>query len=110
MKTILIDSDVCLDVYLYRAPFFRASTKILNMLETEMIKGVVSVVAFSNIYYLLRKNEGRKKALFHLKMLNQFTTLGIVNSNVFEQSLQSGWNDFEDALQHFVLLKKNVKR
>lgn len=106
MKTILLDSDICLDVYLDRIPFYEHSARLLEAVEKDKVKGLVSVIALANLYYILKKYKNHKKAIAYLDIFRSYTDIGIINSSIFDQALQSDWNDFEDALQHFCAIEE----
>ena len=55
MTRILIDTDVILDFFFDRQPFAENTAKILSLCESKEIRGFVTPVIISNIYYLLRQ-------------------------------------------------------
>ena len=55
MNSILIDTDVILDFFFDRKPFSDDASTILSLCENKKIKGFITPVMISNIYYILRK-------------------------------------------------------
>ena len=55
MEQVLINTDVILDFVFDRKPFSEESSQILSLCENGKIKGFVTSIMLSNIYYLLRK-------------------------------------------------------
>lgn len=107
IKKVFIDTDVILDIALMREPFFEASKTILAMAETNLIVGNVSSNAVANIYYILRKLGGDKKArLFLEKLIKYLTVISINHKNIID-ALKSSFTDFEDGLQYFAALENS---
>lgn len=53
---IFYDSNVVLDVLLNRADFVADSLSSLKFSELHKVKGYISVVSITDIFYLVRKN------------------------------------------------------
>ncbi|MCP4553676.1 MAG: PIN domain-containing protein [Bacteroidetes bacterium] len=101
MKKILIDTDVILDFFFDRQPFSENSAIILSKCEQKQIKGYVTPVIISNVYYLLRRTASHDKVIKKLKELITITHVLQMDKQIIEDALQSGFKDFEDALQNF---------
>lgn len=98
---ILIDSDVCLDFITGRQPYFHDAKKLFWEVESEALQGIVSPESFSNMYYVLCRFHPPVKVISQLKALRSITTVCMLSEAVIDQALDSDWNDFEDAIQHF---------
>jgi predicted nucleic acid-binding protein len=118
MEKVLIDTDVILDFFFDRKPFSEDAAKILSMCENGKIKGFVTSIILSNIYYLLRKTATRERVIEKLKMLLKIIDLIITDKKAVEDALNSEFKDFEDALQNFsahntnqirVIITRNTK-
>ena len=95
----LIDANIILDVLSNRDIFVDDSSKIWKLCEVGQIEGYVSVLAFANLVYVLRKeldSEAIKRTLDALKLIFKFTEL---NETDLSDAAALKWNDFEDALQ-----------
>jgi len=108
MKNILIDSDVILDFFFDRKPFSNDSAIILDMCEKRQIKGFVTTVIVSNIYYLLRKTANHTKVIESLKSLMSITSVITSDKEVIEKALNSNFKDFEDALQNYSAVESGI--
>ncbi|MDR1963898.1 MAG: PIN domain-containing protein [Planctomycetaceae bacterium] len=101
MLTLLIDTNIYLDVILKREPFFAESAKILSLADGINICFFITATTVVNMYYILRKVKGRDIALSYLK--KTVNTDGIdllaVDKRVILESLHSDMTDFEDAVQ-----------
>jgi predicted nucleic acid-binding protein len=101
MKRILIDTDVILDFFFDRKPFSDSAAKVLSLCESGEIKGFITSVIISNVYYLLRQTSTHEKVIEKLKQLASITEVLTTNKDVVIKSLNSNFKDFEDALQNY---------
>ena len=96
---LMIDGNIILDVLQNRHPHVTDSAKVWKLCETNQIEGYVSVLTFSNLVYIMRKELTPAKideVLRSLCLIFQFADLTATDMTR-AASLQ--WNDFEDALQ-----------
>ena len=101
MTRILIDTDVILDFFFDREPFAENAAKILSLCESKEIKGFITPVIISNVYYLLRQTAKHEKIIEKLKMLVSITEILVIDKDAILQALNSDFKDFEDALQNY---------
>ncbi len=101
MNRVLIDADVILDFFFDRRPFADDAAKILAFCESKKISGYVTSVIISNTYYLLRQTAGHEKVVDKLKQLLSIMEVLTTDKNIIYMALNSGFKDFEDALQNF---------
>lgn len=97
---ILIDSDVCLDSITDRYPFSQDANRLLQLAEDNKVDAILSAESFSNMFYILRKLSSSEHAIVLLKKLRSIVNVGQVTQSVIDEALDSGWNDFEDAIQY----------
>jgi predicted nucleic acid-binding protein len=118
MTKILIDTDVILDFFFDREPFSESAAKMLSLCESKEIKGFITPVIVSNVYYLLRQTAKHEKVIEKLKMLVSITEILVIDRNAIVQALNSEFKDFEDALQNYsaelnneidIIVTRNVK-
>ena len=118
MKRVLIDTDVILDFFFDRQPFSESAAQVFSLCETQEIKGFVTPVIISNVYYLLRQTAKHEKVIENLKLLLSITDILVIDKAVILQSLNSDFKDFEDALQNYaaeseikidLILTRNLK-
>ena len=105
MKSVLIDSDVILDFFFNRIPFANDATTLLSLCEAGKIKGFITPVIASNIYYLLRRTANHKKVTEKLIQLLTFIDVLTMDKSVVERAINSGFTDFEDALQNYAAMQ-----
>lgn len=118
MDKALIDTDVILDFFFDRQPFSEFATGIFSLCESKKLKGFVTPVIYSNVYYLLKQTAKHEKVIDKLNQLLLITEILPMDKEVVRNALNSGFNDFEDALQNFsatkygdidVILTRNLK-
>jgi len=107
MTQILLDTDVILDFFLERKPFFQDAVKILSLAENKKIKVYVTSLSFSNCYYILKQIGSREIVIENLRKLARISEIMNVNSKSVELALYSEFRDFEDALQYFSAYQKD---
>lgn len=105
MDKVLIDTDVILDFFFDRQPFAEYSAQVIGLCEINKIRGFVTPVIFSNIYYLLRQTARHDKVIDNLKQLLTITDVLPMDKEVVSNALNSGFKDFEDGLQNFATMK-----
>lgn len=101
MQRILIDTDVILDFFFDRKPFSDEAAKVLSLCESRDIKGFITSVIISNVYYLLRQTSTHEKVVEKLSQLISITEVLVIDKEVIVRALKSNFKDFEDALQNY---------
>jgi predicted nucleic acid-binding protein len=118
MTNVLIDTDVILDFFFDRKPNSEYSAEVLSLCESNVIKGFITPVILSNIYYLLRKTSTHERVIEKLSLLISITEVLVIDKTSVKQALSSNFKDFEDALQNFaaesngsidLILTRNLK-
>jgi predicted nucleic acid-binding protein len=105
MDNVLLDTDVILDFFFDRQPFAEFSAQVIAWCETKKIKGFVTPVIFSNVYYLLRQTASHEKVIKNLHLLLEITDVLLMDKEVVSNALHSHFKDFEDSLQNFSAMK-----
>jgi hypothetical protein len=118
MDRILIDTDIILDFFFDREPFSDNASKILSLCESKEVKGFVTPVIISNVYYLLRRTAKHEKVIEKLTLLISLLEVLIIDKKVIIKALSSDFKDFEDALQNYsaeqntevdIIITRNIK-
>ena len=98
---VFLDTNILLDVLTHRKPFYEAAAQIWSFAERGEVEGHISAISFNNIYYIVRKLEGRGKAEKALRLLRDIFQSVAPDTQILNQSIDSGLDDFEDAIQFF---------
>ena len=118
MKKVLLDTDVILDFFFDRKPFSDSAAIVLSLCESKEIKGYITSVIISNVYYLLRQTSTHEKVVEKLTQLITITEVLTTDKNAIIQALNSKFKDFEDALQNYsatlngevdLIITRNIK-
>lgn len=108
MQSVLLDTDVILDFFFDREPFTDDAASILTLCENKKLKGYITPVIISNLYYLLRKTAKPKNVIDKLKQLIQIVDVQKMDKQTVIQALNSPLKDFEDALQNAAAGQSNT--
>ncbi len=107
MKRIFIDTNIVLDFLGERHPYYKPIAKIATLSDKNKLKMVVSPISFVTVNYLLSKYENSQSAIEKLRKFKVISEISIVDEHIVEKALNSGFSDFEDALQYFSATASN---
>ena len=96
---VLVDTNVLLDVLARREPFYAAAAAIWSMAERGEIRAVISAISFNNVYYVVRRAEGRAKAEKAMRLIRDVFESVPPDGQIINQAIDAGMHDFEDAVQ-----------
>jgi len=100
--TILLDTNVVLDILLNRKPWYTNAALIFGMAQQKLIKGYVSASTITDLFYITEKENGKSKTREAIKrLLKVFYPATVTDKNIY-QALELDWNDFEDSIQFIV--------
>lgn len=108
MKKVFVDSDIILDLLARREPYYIFAAKLFSLIDQQKIMGFTSPIVFANLHYLLKKNTSNLSALKSLRKLKTLINVLPVDERVIEQSLNSEFTDFEDAIQYFTAVNNGI--
>lgn len=108
VKKIFLDTDVILDLIMEREPHHISSAMIFELAKQKEIMLHTSAVCFTNIFYIFRKIASANKAKTVINSLLLYISILDVNSYIVTSSLNSKFNDFEDAVQYFTAVNGNM--
>ena len=100
MKHYLVDTNVVIDMLLDRADA-DAECAVFDRAERGEYCLHICALSFTTMYYSLRKILSREDRINALTQLKDAVEIAMVNENVIDMALNSGWKDFEDAVQNF---------
>lgn len=106
---ILIDTNIILDIFLKREPFFESSYEVIKQAAINDTECIVSATAIIDIFYLLRKAfKDDNKAKEIIERLLQLVTIADVLALDIQVALSDSISEFEDAVVHAVALRNKV--
>ena len=98
-KHYLVDTNVIIDMLLDREDA-DAACAVFDGAERGEYYLHICALSFTTIFYSLRKILSREDRINVLTQLKEAMAVAIVDSNVIDMALKSGWKDFEDAVQN----------
>ena len=107
MIRAFLDTNVVIDLLAKREPFYKEAVKIFTLAYNQKILLFISPLTYANAAYILRKN-GAEQVRLLLRNLRQLSLITEYDETVVDRSLSSNFKDFEDALQYYSALTKNV--
>ncbi len=96
---VLVDTHVLLDVLARREAFYAAAAEIWSLAERGEVHAVVSAISFNNVYYVVRRAEGRVRAEKVMRLIRDVFEPVPPDGQIINQAIDSGMDDFEDAVQ-----------
>ncbi len=108
MKKVFVDSDIILDLLAKREPNYIYAAKLFTLIDQQKITGYTSPIVFANLHYILRRNSSNLSALKSLRKLKTLINILPVDERIIEQSLNSDFTDFEDAIQYFTAVNNGI--
>lgn len=109
MTHVFMDTNVLMDVLLEREPFFASSIRVWTLCEGGSIQGLISVISFNNIFYVVRKHKSKGEAQHSLRALRAIFMSVALDGHVMNQAIDSDFRDFEDAIQYYSALRGGAK-
>lgn len=91
-----------------RPPFVTATARLFSLAEKKKITLCTTGLVLANAYYILRKLGPHKKVMEKLNQLSRYVDIIGLSKNAVKNALESGFSDFEDAIQHYAALSENV--
>lgn len=105
---VFIDTDIILDLFARRDPFYIHASQLFTMIDEGLIEGCVSSLIFSNLFYILRTHASKDEAVMHLHRLKALVTVLAVDEKAVSLALVSDFSDYEDAIQYYTALNHDV--
>ena len=108
MIKLFVDSDIILDLLAEREPHYIQAARLFTLINQNKITAYTSPLIFANLHYLLKKQTTNFVALKSLRKLKTLINILPIDERVIEQSLNSEFNDFEDAIQYYTAVNNGI--
>jgi predicted nucleic acid-binding protein len=108
MIELFVDSDIILDLLAKREPHYIHAARLFTLIDQNEVIAYTSPLIFANLHYLLKKQTSNLSALKSLRKLKTLVNILLIDEKVIEQSLNSEFNDFEDAIQYFTAVNNGI--
>lgn len=98
MDKVFIDTNVIVDWLTQRHPFAEHSTKIVELVERRLIRGVVNPLVLSNTYYVTATYLDKKTTHRLLSdLISLFEIIDVTKEHVLK-AIEDDLGDFEDEI------------
>lgn len=108
MIKLFVDSDIILDLLAERKPHYIHAARLFTLINQNKIIAYTSPLIFANLHYLLKKQTTNLVALKSLRKLKTLINILPIDERVIEQSLNSEFTDFEDAIQYYTAVNNSI--
>lgn len=109
MKRIFIDTNILIDFLARRGEFFIPAWSVIS-LSKQGDQILVSALSFATASYVLETHH--KKSPEAIKtLIGDFVKISCItpiDSQTIDESIVSGFSDFEDAMQYFSALRESA--
>ena len=108
MDKLLVDTNIVLDLLAERELFLIEAQELFTLADQRKIILSVSSLTIANTYYILSQ---KLKIHDSRKILRKFKVLVNVlpvDDKIIDLSLDSDFNDFEDAIQYYSAIENRV--
>lgn len=105
---VFVDTNILIDVLTRRAPFYRDSVQVWALAEQRKVEGLVSVLSFTNLFYIVGRLENARTARKALTLVRATFSPVLCDDQILNQAMDSAFDDFEDAVQYFTALRSEA--
>ncbi len=109
MDTLLVDTNIVLDLLAERKEFLIEAQELFTLSDKKEVKLYVSSLTFANTFYILSqklKLSDARKILRKFKVLVEVLPM---DDKIIDLSLESDFKDFEDAIQYHTAIENDLK-
>ena len=110
-SNLLIDTNVVLDAFLVREPFYETARKVLELNKRPDVMIAITASSTTDIFYLARRELKDRKVVKEM-IINLVTEMSVkilpVTPEAIYHALNLPWADFEDAVQYSTALVNNM--
>lgn len=105
---LFLDTNVLLDIFMRREPYYDASAQVVYACERGQFTGGFTTLSACNIVYALRKQLGNEQSLEAIrKLVRIIEPIGTSVTSLLK-SLEDPKTDFEDTVQSQCALEWNA--
>lgn len=108
MRSVLLDTNAILDLFVRREPHHGIALKLFSHLRRSKARCVTSPVVIANLYYLLAKLRNKAYALERIRRLRRLVGVAAIDETAVDAALAAPGKDFEDSLQYQCALRNDI--
>lgn len=109
MKSLLIDTNIVIDLLAERTGFYDDSAELFSLKDRELLKLTISSLTFANTNYILSKLKSAKEARAILRKFKVLVEVLSLDDKITELALSDdSFPDFGDGLQYYSAIENQV--
>ena len=108
-KKVFVDSDILLDLFLKREPFFIYSRSLLSDDIKEQVEFYTSSLIIANFYYVISKDINKVAAINSVKSLMNIVNVLSFDDRHINSAIEGQHIDFEDSIQYYIARQDNCE-
>jgi predicted nucleic acid-binding protein len=105
VPTVLLDTNIVLDVVLARAPWDGDAVLLLDAISRGQATGFIAGHAVTTVHYIVERAKGRVAATTAVSDLLQLVDVVALDRSDFQRALSLGLADYEDAVHAAACLR-----
>ena len=108
MIKVFFDANIMIDVIGRREQFCMPSLQIMSLADRGLIRVCVSAMSYATASFILGRDNKELDIFREFSKFMKITTATLVDSSTIEQSVESKFKDFEDAMQYFSAMNEEI--
>lgn len=106
---VLLDTNIVLDFFLEREPFFQEANEVFEAIAAERLEGFVSASSATDIFYICkRQTQSAAEAKRIITGVMAILSIRLVERISLEIALDLSIADFENAVQHACAIQQQL--
>lgn len=109
MKSLLIDTNIIIDLLAKREEFYSEAAQLFSLADRKEIKLKISSLSFANTNYILTRLKSAKEAREILRKFKVLVDILNLDDRIIELAISDEkFPDFEDGLQYYSAIENSV--
>ena len=108
MIKVFFDTNIMIDVIGRREQFCMPSLQIMSLADRGLIRVYVCAMSYATASFILGRDTKELDIIKEFAKFMKITTATLVDGSTIEQSVESKFKDFEDAMQYFSAKHENI--
>lgn len=106
MKKIFIDTNILLDLFSMRAPFYEDAAQLFSLADRKIIELSISSLTIANTNYILSKQLNKLQTKTVLKKIILVVHVLPLDYKIVDLALiDDSFSDYDDGLQYFTAIE-----
>jgi predicted nucleic acid-binding protein len=106
---LLLDTNIILDFFLVREPFFQAANLLFEAIVNGQVEGFLSASSGTDIFYICRRQtQSLDKTRAILGDILSLLNICPIDQAILQSAFESDLPDFEDAVQIYAALAEGL--